>query len=39
MEILEHILGICDDHWHLNIYHIIGFIIICKLLYFKWQKK
>ena len=25
MELLEHITGICGDHWHLNIYHVAMF--------------
>ena len=34
MEILEHFLGIChNDHFHLNIWHIIITGIIIKLIY------
>lgn len=34
---IEHILGICGEHWHPNIYHVLLLILIITT-YFKWQK-
>lgn len=38
MNLIEHILGICGDHWHLNIYHVLVFFIIV-YSFRLWQRK
>lgn len=38
MELIEHILGICGDHWHINIYHIVFFLFAIFGIRL-WQKK
>jgi len=39
MDIIKHILGICGDHWHLNIYTITIILIVIKLIYEKNSSK
>ena len=39
MEILKHILGICGEHWHPNIFTITLLIIILKFSYEKYISK
>lgn len=36
MKYIEHLLGICGDHWHPNIVHVIllvGIVLIIKKIY------
>ncbi len=33
METLKHLLGICGEHWHPNLFTITLLIIILKLIY------
>lgn len=35
METLKHLLGICVDHWHPNLFTVILFIVVLKYIYEK----
>jgi len=35
METLKHLLGICGDHWHPNLFTVILFIVVLKYIYEK----
>ena len=35
METLKHLLGICGDHWHPNLFTVILFIVVLKFIYEK----
>jgi len=33
METIKHLLGLCGEHWHPNIFTILFLIFILKLIY------
>ncbi len=35
IEIILHVLGFCGEHWHPNIFTVILFLIVIKLVYEK----
>jgi hypothetical protein len=39
METIKHLLGLCGEHWHPNIFTISLLIIIIKLVYEKYISK